>query len=312
MNKPRQSLTQGLSASIAQKFITDPKSVESSQTLSIQQIKLPAKQPRRYFAPDKQSQLVQSIKDHGILEPLLVRPLKNGTYELVAGERRYRAAQEIGLSELPVVFRDLDDQQALQIALIENLQREDLNPVEETEAILELISLKLKISTEEVSSILNRANHAKNRHQQLEENVFLQLQVIESVLSGLGKFSSESFRTSRLPLLNLPIDILTALREGKIEFTKARAIAQVKNEEQRKTLLNLAVSQNLSFREIKQKIQELNVIEQDNPPTKVYVQRYSKIGKQLKKTSVWNDPNKRAKLDKLLSQLEELVGKADE
>lgn len=85
MNKPRQSLTQGLSASIAQKFITDPKSVESSQTLSIQQIQLPVKQPRRYFDPDKQSQLVQSIRDHGILEPLLVRPLKNGTYELVAG-----------------------------------------------------------------------------------------------------------------------------------------------------------------------------------------------------------------------------------
>ncbi|MHC5833454.1 MAG: ParB/RepB/Spo0J family partition protein, partial [Nostoc sp.] len=86
------------------------------------------------------------------------------------------------MSELPVVFRDLDDQQALQIALIENLQREDLNPVEETEAILELLSLHLKISTEEISSILNRANHAKNRHQQLEENVFLQLQFIESVL----------------------------------------------------------------------------------------------------------------------------------
>ena len=312
MNKPRQSLTQRLSASIAQKFITDPKSVESSQTLSIQQIQLPAKQPRRYFDPDKQSQLVQSIRDHGILEPLLVRPLKNGTYELVAGERRYRAAQEIGLSELPVVFRDLDEGQALQIALIENLQREDLNPVEETEAILDLISLKLNISTDEVGSILNRANHAKNRHQQLEENVFLQLQAIESVLSGLGKFSSESFRTSRLPLLNLPIDILTALREGKIEFTKARVIAQVKNEEQRKTLFKLAVSQNLSFREIKQKIQELNVIEQENPPSKSYVQRYSQIGKQLKKTSVWNDPNKRAKLDKLLSQLEELVGRVDE
>lgn len=312
MNKPRQSLTQGLSASIAQKFITDPKSVEYSQTLSIQQIQLPAKQPRRYFDPDKQSQLVQSIRDHGILEPLLVRPLKNGTYELVAGERRYRAAQEIGLSELPVVFRDLDEGQALQIALIENLQREDLNPVEETEAILDLISLKLNISTDEVGSILNRANHAKNRHQQLEENVFLQLQAIESVLSGLGKFSSESFRTSRLPLLNLPIDILTALREGKIEFTKARVIAQVKNEEQRKTLLKLAVSQNLSFREIKQKIQELNVIEQENPPSKSYVQRYSQIGKQLKKTSVWNDQNKRAKLDKLLSQLEELVGRVDE
>jgi ParB family chromosome partitioning protein len=133
---------------------------------------------------------------------------------------------------------------------MENLQREDLNPVEETEAILDLLSLKLNISTNEVGSILNRANHARNRHQELEENVSLQFQTIESVLSGLGKFSAESFRTSRLPLLNLPTDILQALREGKIEFTKARAIAQIKNEEQRKTLLKLTVSKNLSLREI--------------------------------------------------------------
>ncbi|RCJ42002.1 chromosome partitioning protein ParB [Nostoc minutum NIES-26] len=311
MTKQRQSLTQGLSASIAQKFITDPKSVESSQTLSLQQIQLPAKQPRRYFDPDKQAQLVKSIREQGILEPLLVRPLENGNYELVAGERRYRAAQSIGLSEIPVVFRELDDQQALQVALIENLEREDLNPLEETEAILELLSLKLNMNTDEIASILNRANHARNRHQQLEENVFLQFQTIESVLSGLGKFSAESFRTSRLPLLNLPAEILSALREGKIEFTKARAIAQVKNEEQRKTLLKLALAKNLSFREIKQKIQEINIIE-ELPPSASYVQRYSKIGKQLKKTSVWNDASKREKLDKLLSQLEELVGKIDE
>ncbi|WP_069074072.1 ParB/RepB/Spo0J family partition protein [Nostoc sp. KVJ20] len=311
MTKSRQSLTQGLSASIAQKFITDPKSVESSQTLSIQQIQLPAKQPRRYFDQEKQAQLIKSIEEHGILEPLLVRPLANGNYELVAGERRYRAAQSIGLSELPVVSKELDDQQALQVALLENLQREDLNPVEETEAILDLLSLTLKISTDEVSSILNRANHAKNRHQQLEENVFLQLQALESILSGLGKFSAESFRTSRLPLLNLPAEILKALREGKIEFTKARAIAQVKNEDQRQALLKLALSKNLSFREIKQKIKELNVRE-EIPPSTSYVQRYSQIGKQLKKTSVWNDASKRAKLDKLLSQLEELVGKVDE
>lgn len=97
MTKPRQSLTQGLSASIAQKFITDPKSVQSPQTLSIEQIQLSVKQPRCYFDRDKQAQLVKSISEYGILEPLLVRPLTNGNYELVAGERRYRAAQSIGL-----------------------------------------------------------------------------------------------------------------------------------------------------------------------------------------------------------------------
>ena len=89
---------------------------------------MPKKQPRRYFDPDRQAQLIKSVQEHGILEPLLVRPLADGLYELVAGERRYRAAQELGLKEVPVVIREFDDKQALQVALIENLQREDLNP----------------------------------------------------------------------------------------------------------------------------------------------------------------------------------------
>jgi ParB family transcriptional regulator, chromosome partitioning protein len=85
MNKPRQSLTQGLSASLAQKFIADPKSVESSQTLYIQQIQLTTKQPRRYFDPDKQAQLVKSIREHGILEPLLVRRVSASQTLLTSG-----------------------------------------------------------------------------------------------------------------------------------------------------------------------------------------------------------------------------------
>jgi ParB family chromosome partitioning protein len=310
MPKARQPLTQGLAASIAQKFIAEPASVQSSQTIPIEQIQLPAKQARRYFDPNKQVQLVKSIQEHGILEPLLVRPLANGNYELVAGERRYRAAQELNFQDVPIVSRELDEQQALQVALIENLQREDLNPLEETEAILDLLSITLDISNDEVTSILHRANHAKNRGQELEENVFLQLQTIESVLAGIGRFSAESFRTSRLPLLNLPAEIMGALRDGQIEFTKARAIARVKNELSRKTLLNLTVSQNLSLSEIRQKIQELNNVVKERPSAS-YVRRYAQIGQQLKKADFWDDPDKRSKLDNLLSQLEDLVKKTD-
>ncbi|MDZ8264523.1 MAG: ParB/RepB/Spo0J family partition protein [Nostoc sp. ChiQUE01b] len=301
----RQPLSQGLAASIAQKFVTDPTSLQSSQTIPIEQIKLPSKQPRRYLDPQKQAQLVKSIQEHGILEPLLVRPLTNGNYELVAGERRYRAAQELNLSDVPIISKELDDRQALQVALIENLQREDLNPVEETEAILDLLSITLNISHDEVTSVLHRANHAKNRSKELEENVSLQLQTIESVIASIGRFSSESFRTSRLPLLNLPVEILTALREGQIEFTKARAIARIRNEEQRRDLLKIAIAQNLSLSQIKQKIQELNINGEENPNS--YVQKYSQIGQQLKKANIWNDPNKRAKLDSLLSQIQDLL-----
>jgi len=306
MAKSRQSLTQGLSASIAQKFIENPASVESSQTLSLGQIHLPNKQPRRYFDPQKQTQLIQSVREYGILEPLLVRPL-NGAYELVAGERRYRAAEEAGLQDVPVVIKELDDQQALQVSLIENLQREDLNPVEETEAILDLLAIRIGGSRDDVASILHRANHAKNRGQELEENVSLQLQAIESALTEIGRFNAESFRSSRLPLLKLPLEVLQALREGKLEFTKARAIARVKDEQPRKSLLKLAISKNLTLSEIKQKILEASPSQEETPAVS-YTQRYTQIGQRLKKSAIWEDPKKRTKLEKLLSQLDDLIG----
>ena len=303
----RQSLTQGLSASIAQKFIANPESVQSSQAAVIDQIRLPKKQPRRYFDPDRQAQLIQSVREHGILEPLLVRPLADGLYELVAGERRYRAAQELGLKEVPVVVREFDDRQALQVALIENLQREDLNPIEETEAILELLAIQIDGTTDDVASILHRVNHAKTRDQELEGNVSLQFEKIESVLTGIGRFNAESFRSSRLPLLNLPDEVLKALREGNLEFTKARAIARVKDEQQRKALLKTAIAKNLPLSEIKQKIQDLKAPQEEASEAN-YMQQLSQIGLRLKSSVIWEDPKKRTKLEKLLSQLDELIG----
>jgi ParB family chromosome partitioning protein len=125
----------------------------AAEFVSIESIHLPGQQPRRYFDPEKLQSLVRSISEQGILEPLLVRPLANKQYELVAGERRYRAAQIVSLTEVPVVIRQLSETEALQLALIENLQREDLNPVEETEGILQLLALKLESKQQEVISL---------------------------------------------------------------------------------------------------------------------------------------------------------------
>ncbi len=133
----------------------EPSVRASPQTLPLAQIKLSPTQPRRYFDPDKLEQLTQSVKEHGILEPLLVRSLPDKKYELVAGERRYRAATAAGLTEVPVVVKELTDFDALQLALIENLQREDLNPVEETEGILQLLAMMLDSEREGVISLLN-------------------------------------------------------------------------------------------------------------------------------------------------------------
>jgi ParB family chromosome partitioning protein len=183
----------------------DDAPVEHSQLVAISQIQLPPSQPRRYFDEDKLAQLVQSIQVHGVLEPLVVRPTNDegASYELVAGERRLRAAKAAGLTELPVSIRSFTDQEALQVALMENLQREDLNPVEETEAIMDLLVLTLDVSRDDVTALFYQAHNAKHRGQELRQNVLSQLEQIESLLTNLGRFNMDSFRASRLPLLKL-------------------------------------------------------------------------------------------------------------
>ncbi|WP_308189168.1 ParB/RepB/Spo0J family partition protein [Nostoc mirabile] len=211
----------------------------------------------------KLEELSRSIQKLGILEPLLIRPLPSGDYELVAGERRLRASQMAGLTEVPVVVRDIDDITTYQVRLVENLQREDLNPLEETEGILELLAIQMQITQEEVSSHLNRMRNVCDRYKQenseLRHNVMSQPQtkIIEELFASLGRMSWESFVKNRLPLLNLPADVLEVLRSGNLEYTKARAIARLQNEDTRKQLLEDAKVLNLSLSEIKRKIQEI-------------------------------------------------------
>ena len=275
------------------------------QSLPLEKIQLSSTQPRRYFDPEKLAQLVKSVKEHGILEPILVRPLDSGDYELVAGERRFRAAQEVGLTEVPIVVRELDSKQALQVALMENLQREDLNPVEETEAVITLLEMQLELEKKEVVSLFYQAHHAKHRGKQLEQNVLSKVETIKTVIAGIGRFTFDSFRSSRLPLLKLPEDVLEVLRQGRLEYTKASAIARVKDEEQRAELLQSAVEGNLSLSEIRQRLQALLSLEPK--PENVLAQRYSEIGQKLKKESIWTDNKKRKQIEALLSKLEQLV-----
>jgi ParB family transcriptional regulator, chromosome partitioning protein len=141
-------------------------------TIKLSDIVLPQHQPRRYFDPQALKELVSSVKQHGILQPLLVRPIGGGKYELVAGERRYRAGQEAKLEVAPVVVRELSDDQAFQLALIENLQREDLNPVEETEGILHLLSIRLHCDVEAVKSLLYRMKNAHSKGEQPSKSSF--------------------------------------------------------------------------------------------------------------------------------------------
>lgn len=279
---------------------------QSIQTTAIETIHLPAQQPRRFFDPDKLAQLAQSVKEHGILEPLLVRPLENGNYELVAGERRLRAARTAELSNVPIVVHQLDDRQALQVALLENLQREDLNPIEETDAVLDLLMLTLNVEKEAVISLFYQAHRNKHRGQELGQNVLSQLKIVQEVIDGIGRFTLDSFRSSRLPLLNLPDDVLDLLRQGRLEYTKAQAIARVKDEPQRTKLLRQAIADNLSLNEIKERKKALEPTAKPTPE-KAAVERLSNIGKRLQKPQAWGNRRKRDRITKLLDELERLT-----
>jgi len=140
----------------------------------------------------------------------------------------------------------------------------------------------------------------------LGQNVLSQLETVQNVMAGVGRFSIDSFRSSRLPLLNLPEDVLNVLRQGKLEYTKAQVIARVKDEGQRAKLLKQTTAKNLSLNEIKAAIKELTP-EAEPTPEKVLVERLGEIGKRLRKSEAWGDRKKRDRITKLLTELDQLT-----
>ena len=135
----KKGMGKGLGALLGEDFSMDSPAPASS--LPIAQIESCASQPRKYFDDDKLEELAESIREHGIIQPLTVRKLASGYYQIIAGERRWRAARLAGLSEVPVTIIEADDRKAMELAMIENLQREDLNPMEEAEGYRSLIEM---------------------------------------------------------------------------------------------------------------------------------------------------------------------------
>jgi ParB family chromosome partitioning protein len=221
-------------------------------------------QPRRYFDERELQALAESLKVEGVRNPLHVRRLLGDTFEVLAGERRYRAALQAGLERVPVIVHDIDDAGATNLAVLDNLHRADLNPIEETEAILLLVQDALKVDREgAVTKIRATANVAKGRPQEglTEEEL--------STLNGLfdrviGRLTVMSFANARLPLLKLPEEIYQAVLEGKVAYTVATPLKAVKDENRRKALLVRAIEERLTREEVKRLLQEAN-----EPPVSV-------------------------------------------
>jgi ParB family chromosome partitioning protein len=171
-------------------------------------------QPRKHFDEAKLQELSESIKEKGILEPLIVRRVPEG-YELIVGERRWRAAQKAGLKEVPVMLREVEGGEALEISLIENLQREDLNPIEEAEAFKRLVE-EFQISQGDLST-------------------------------RIGK--DRTTITNAIRLLKLPPEVKNYLLQNRITSGHARAILSLETKDKQKELCSLIVKKGLSVRE---------------------------------------------------------------
>jgi ParB family chromosome partitioning protein len=213
MAKKLGGLGKGLNAIFIE---NDSEDNNSSITLKISEIEPNRTQPRKEFDEKALSELAESISQHGLLQPLLVRPLTLGGYQIVAGERRYRACRMAGLNEVPVIIRELSDSETMEIALIENLQREDLTPLEEALGYKSL----------------------------MDEHGFSQ----EEVASSVGK--SRPAVANALRLLKLPQSVAEYLKDGKISAGHARALLTLESEEQMLTVAEEIVKGDLSVRQV--------------------------------------------------------------
>ena len=234
---------------------SEPEAAAAS-TVPLSAVRFNQRQPRKHVAEEGLHDLAASIRDKGVLEPIIVRRAGSG-YELVAGERRTRAATLAGLKDIPAIVVDIDDREALEIAIIENLQREDLNAVEETEAVIGLLEISLDLDGRKVVDLLQALYNEERGRVGARDVSERHRATVAALFRRLGRFSVSSFVSNRLPILAFPESLLSAVRTGKLAFTKAQAIARVEDPADRERLLAVALAEDLSLSQIRRRITEL-------------------------------------------------------
>ena len=207
---------------------------EGSVTLPLSQIQPGLNQPRKRFEPEALAELAESIRQHGIIQPITVRRLSSGYYQIIAGERRWRAAREAGLSEVPAMIIEADDKTVMELGLIENLQREDLNPLEE----------------------------AKGYQTLLKEYGMTQ----ESIAQRMGK--SRPAIANALRLLALPEEVLAMLEDGSLSAGHARALLTLPGENLQAALAKRVAAEGLSVRQTEALARRLAKEPKEAPPPK--------------------------------------------
>tara|TARA_E500000178_G_C16953051_1_gene722240 strand:+ start:214 stop:1065 length:852 start_codon:yes stop_codon:yes gene_type:complete len=216
MSSKKKGLGRGLSALFGdEKPVDKSKKVNQTNAVAISDLSRNPYQPRQHFSVEKLEELANSIKKNGVIQPIAVRPskLENGKYEIVAGERRWLAAQRAGLHEIPVTILDLSDVETLEVAIVENIQRDDLNPIEEARGYKRLND-EFKYDHESISKLMSK---------------------------------SRSHVSNMLRLLTLPSDVIAMLEEGTLTSGQARPLIGISNAS---SIAEEVVSKNYSARKV--------------------------------------------------------------
>lgn len=228
--------------------LPDSENLKGYSVISIQQI-IPNKfQPRKFFAEEELSELAASIKENGVLQPILVRRLEGGNFEIIAGERRFRASMLAGLSEMPCIIRDLNDEQVFILAVIENVQRENLNPLEEAESYSRLIK-EFSYTQEEVGRLVNK---------------------------------SRSHISNIIRLTALPESLKQMVMEGKLTGGHVRPLLALKSEEQILAVADVIFQNNYSVRKVEELI---NLILNDEEKLETLEHNLEEVTKIVNKKS---------------------------
>lgn len=261
----KKALGKGLGALMGMEDASAEAEKQPAREVDIQKIDINKEQPRKHFDEEKMRDLADSIRQHGVIQPLVVKPEANGRYTIIAGERRYRAARMVGLKQVPVVTKEVTDRELLQISMIENIQREDLNPLEEAQGIAALME-QFSLTQEEAAEILGR---------------------------------SRSAVANSLRLLNLPESVKKRIVAAELSAGHARALLAIKD----RTLLEKAaayvVEKQFSVRETESYVKRLLTERprpQKKPQTPEFEAAEREIGEILETKVHFNGSDRRGRI----------------
>lgn len=298
-------------------------------------------QPRRYFDTSALTQLASSIRSNGVIEPIIVYKLEDGRYQLIAGERRWRAAHMAGSHEIPAIVAELSRKSDIKkFQLIENLMRADLSPLEEVYAYLDLLAPRLNnalgskklLNGDIITRRVNIANSmrrlAKLERDQLTPEDASLVKVFVEVFREIGQFSWQEFVAKRLPLINLAADLLAVLHEGKISYAQARLLSRLNERifssaqkaiNERQKLITWIKKNKPTLAEVRERVNERCLSARDSgrelaPPT--FSARLNSAARRLhslkRATKEDLDSKLQQKLEKYLVNLEKLVDEVEQ